>query len=167
MDPAFGMGVEFVRLEDSEALERYVREQSRGTVFACDQAVKDALSEVQASLQGTSMENGFGPLSSQYRVLLADDSKFLRSAYSMFLRREGFQVIVADDGDQALQLARMEHPDVIVLDLLMPARIRRSFRLLGQNRNRAGRIASGRHARPEELNPERLARCGGEQEHLR
>lgn len=125
MDPAFGMGIEFAILDDSEALERYVREQTRGVLPEFDQLGKDLSFEGQESAgsrftQETSAAAGPDPGSTQYRVLLADDSKFLRSAYSMFLRREGFQVIVADDGDQALQLARSERPDVIVLDLLMP-----------------------------------------------
>ncbi|SRR6266545_6677255 len=54
------------------------------------------------------------------RVLLADDSKFLRAAHELFLRKDGFSVITAGDGEEALRLARSEHPDVVVLDLLMP-----------------------------------------------
>jgi CheY-like chemotaxis protein len=54
------------------------------------------------------------------RVLLADDSKFLRAAHELFLKKDGFLVIKASDGEEALQLTRQEHPDVVVLDLLMP-----------------------------------------------
>lgn len=54
------------------------------------------------------------------RVLLADDSKFLRAAHELFLKKDGFAVIKASDGEEALQLARQERPDVVVLDLLMP-----------------------------------------------
>jgi twitching motility two-component system response regulator PilH len=54
------------------------------------------------------------------RVLLADDSKFLRAAHELFLKKDGFVVIKASDGEEALQLARQELPDVVVLDLLMP-----------------------------------------------
>jgi twitching motility two-component system response regulator PilH len=54
------------------------------------------------------------------RVLLADDSKFLRAAHELFLKKDGFMVIKAGDGEEALQLARRELPDIIVLDLLMP-----------------------------------------------
>jgi CheY-like chemotaxis protein len=54
------------------------------------------------------------------RVLLADDSKFLRAAHELFLKKDGFAVIKASDGEEALALARRERPDVVVLDLLMP-----------------------------------------------
>jgi len=55
-------------------------------------------------------------------VLVADDDRvtlrFLRSLFE----REGWQVLVAEDGDHALQLAREHRPDVVVSDLVMPYR---------------------------------------------
>jgi len=53
------------------------------------------------------------------RVLLVEDSKFLRVATERALSRAGFQVSSAADGEQALQLATQK-PDVILLDLLLP-----------------------------------------------
>jgi len=53
-------------------------------------------------------------------VLLIEDSKFLRRAYERLLEKEGYRVIGAGDGEQALLSAREMHPDLIILDMLLP-----------------------------------------------
>lgn len=60
------------------------------------------------------------PPVSNGRILLAEDDHFLRRACEVALRRRGFTVQVAVEGEQALALARTEHPDLLLLDLLMP-----------------------------------------------
>ena len=54
------------------------------------------------------------------KILLVDDSKFLRLATERALARAGYEVTTAVDGEQALQLAREKMPDVILLDMLLP-----------------------------------------------
>ncbi len=54
------------------------------------------------------------------RVLLVEDDRFLRRACEASLRQLGLIVLTAIDGEEALQLARAELPDLILLDLLMP-----------------------------------------------
>jgi CheY-like chemotaxis protein len=54
------------------------------------------------------------------RILLAEDDRFLRKASSMALRRRGYEVIEAVDGEEALRLAQAPAPDLILLDLIMP-----------------------------------------------
>ena len=54
------------------------------------------------------------------RVLLVEDDRFLRRACEASLRRRGLTVLSAQDGEQGLQMARSERPDLILLDLLMP-----------------------------------------------
>src|SRR5215471_5781840 len=54
------------------------------------------------------------------KILLVDDSKFLRMATERALARAGFSVITADDGGKAIELAKQERPDVILLDMLLP-----------------------------------------------
>jgi len=54
------------------------------------------------------------------KILLCDDSKFLRLATERALARAGYDVTTATDGEQALQLAREKIPDVILLDMLLP-----------------------------------------------
>jgi CheY-like chemotaxis protein len=54
------------------------------------------------------------------KILLVDDSKFLRMATERALQRAGYVVITAPDGEEALQIARREKPDLILLDMLLP-----------------------------------------------
>jgi two-component system OmpR family response regulator/two-component system alkaline phosphatase synthesis response regulator PhoP len=54
------------------------------------------------------------------RVLIVDDEPTLLSALQFNLERAGFEVIPASDGGEALKLVETEHPDLIVLDLMLP-----------------------------------------------
>lgn len=54
------------------------------------------------------------------KILLVDDSKFLRLATERALARAGYDVSSAMDGQNALQIAREKKPDVILLDMLLP-----------------------------------------------
>ena len=54
------------------------------------------------------------------KILLVDDSKFLRLATSRALARAGYDVCTATDGVHALELAREKGPDLILLDMLLP-----------------------------------------------
>jgi DNA-binding response OmpR family regulator len=53
-------------------------------------------------------------------VLVADDDPVVRSIVVMNLEEEGYQVLEAADGDEALSLARRAVPDLVVLDVMMP-----------------------------------------------
>ena len=55
-------------------------------------------------------------------VLVADDNADAANALAMFLRMEGHRADVAFDGEQALALAASNHPQVMLLDLTMPAK---------------------------------------------
>jgi len=54
------------------------------------------------------------------RILVADDDPDLLSLLEMVLLREGYEVILAADGKDALQKALAEQFDVILLDVMMP-----------------------------------------------
>ncbi|MFI7589880.1 response regulator transcription factor [Spongisporangium articulatum] len=54
------------------------------------------------------------------RALVIDDEIHLASMIAGYLRREGFDVDLAGDGQQALDKARAEHPDLVILDLGLP-----------------------------------------------
>ena len=54
------------------------------------------------------------------RVLVVDDEQPLAELVASYLRREGFEVTVAADGERAVELARELRPSVIVLDLMLP-----------------------------------------------
>jgi CheY-like chemotaxis protein len=54
------------------------------------------------------------------RILIAEDDRFLRKAAEAALRRKGYDVVVAADGEEALDRARDAAPDLILLDVIMP-----------------------------------------------
>ncbi|HUA63428.1 MAG TPA: response regulator [Verrucomicrobiae bacterium] len=54
------------------------------------------------------------------KLLLVEDDEFSRDMLSRRLERQGFEMIVAADGREALQAARQSRPDIIVMDLDMP-----------------------------------------------
>ncbi len=53
-------------------------------------------------------------------ILLADDNDLARSMYADAFRAEGYQVVEASNGQEALQIARMHSPDAIIMDIAMP-----------------------------------------------
>jgi len=54
------------------------------------------------------------------RILIADDSRFFLQSLERLLQAEGYEVFSAVDGHEAVELARVKHPDVILLDIEMP-----------------------------------------------
>jgi len=54
------------------------------------------------------------------RVLVVDDDAKTVELVKLYLKRDGYRVITAYDGVEALRLAREGHPDLIVLDLMLP-----------------------------------------------
>jgi twitching motility two-component system response regulator PilH len=56
----------------------------------------------------------------EYRVLVVDDSPTVLYKTAMMLGEGGYGVIKATDGQQALELARQEQPNLILLDVILP-----------------------------------------------
>lgn len=54
------------------------------------------------------------------KVMLVEDDKSLREIYSIRLVAEGYEVVSAGDGEEALAMAVKERPDLIVSDVMMP-----------------------------------------------
>jgi len=54
------------------------------------------------------------------KILFIEDEPTLQKAIGLFLKEDGYEVIQALDGEQGLNLARKEDPDLILLDLIMP-----------------------------------------------
>lgn len=54
------------------------------------------------------------------RILLVEDNIELRNLYLLFLKDHGYDVATANDGDQALEVAKDYQPDLIFLDVMMP-----------------------------------------------
>jgi pilus assembly protein CpaF len=63
----------------------------------------------------------FPPSPEQVKVLVADDEPKYREALRGLLEAEGYQVVCASDGSQALEQVRSECPDLVLLDVHMPA----------------------------------------------
>ena len=60
------------------------------------------------------------PDGGQVRVLVIDDEAPIRLLCRVNLEAEGIEVLEAADGKSGLDLARAEHPDVVLLDVMMP-----------------------------------------------
>jgi DNA-binding response OmpR family regulator len=56
------------------------------------------------------------------QILVADDDPIVRRFLAALLSDAGYEVTVAEDGEQALQKIREINPDMIILDLVMPYR---------------------------------------------
>jgi len=54
------------------------------------------------------------------KILVVDDEKDIREIIKIALEQDGFQVIEADNGKKAIELAKNEKPDLITLDIMMP-----------------------------------------------
>jgi DNA-binding response OmpR family regulator len=57
---------------------------------------------------------------SEQTVLVVDDEEAIAEAVRARLESEGFRVLVALDGPQAIEVHREQHPDLVVLDLMLP-----------------------------------------------
>lgn len=59
-------------------------------------------------------------MNKQQTVLIADDEPQIREILSIYLKKEGFKVIEAADGAEALVQVQAGKPDIILLDIMMP-----------------------------------------------
>ncbi len=55
-----------------------------------------------------------------HKILMIDDDSFIRKVYQTELSEKGYEVILAIDGDEGLAKAISEHPELIILDVMMP-----------------------------------------------
>jgi CheY-like chemotaxis protein len=63
---------------------------------------------------------GEGSRAKMIKILLVEDSKFIRLSTERALSRAGYSVSSASDGEEALRIARERQPDLILLDMLLP-----------------------------------------------
>jgi DNA-binding response OmpR family regulator len=54
------------------------------------------------------------------KILIVEDEAIVADVVSRYLRRDGFQVVIASDGQAALEIAREQSPDLVLLDLMLP-----------------------------------------------
>ncbi len=53
-------------------------------------------------------------------ILVADDEPFVLRSLEFILKKEGYRVLTAVDGQEALEKALADHPDLLLLDIQMP-----------------------------------------------
>lgn len=54
------------------------------------------------------------------KILVAEDERDIRELINFTLRLNGYEVVLASDGEEALELALKEYPDLVLLDIRMP-----------------------------------------------
>ena len=54
------------------------------------------------------------------KILIVDDQLEVRELVQVTLEIGDYQILAAENGQQALEIARAEHPDIILLDIMMP-----------------------------------------------
>ena len=75
------------------------------------------------------------------RILIADDEPSIVAALNFLLQSYGYEVHVAHDGEEALELVEKCKPDLVLLDVMMP--VRSGYEVCQRIRERAG----GRHVK--------------------
>jgi chemosensory pili system protein ChpA (sensor histidine kinase/response regulator) len=106
-------GTEF-RLVDFKPDERVVKYLCPG----CNDIVRIDLE--QDEVQHSSSSGHYSTIERRKTVLVADDAPKIREQARKLLEEAGYNVLLARDGADALRMVREEHPDLVVLDLLMP-----------------------------------------------
>lgn len=59
-------------------------------------------------------------MESAYKILIADDEPDILEIISISLEKEGYQIVRAKDGNEAIEQAKLHKPDLMILDILMP-----------------------------------------------
>ena len=84
----------------------------------CEEIVRIDL--VQDEVKTSSTSDSYEKTEHRQKVLVADDTQTVRKIAARLLADAGYDVLEAEDGREALDLVHKEHPDLILLDLLMP-----------------------------------------------
>lgn len=95
---------------------RVESEPGKGTAFRCYFPLVD---ELPASEQ-PAMHRPDSPAGGRRTILLVEDNEMVRTLVSELLKRQGFDLLVADDPKQALQISENRSLDLLVTDVVMP-----------------------------------------------
>lgn len=77
--------------------------------------LQDRLSQLGLPVPGATPDEG-----KSLRILLVDDSPMNLDVLRLTLAELGHELLMATDGETALELARQMHPQIIILDVVMP-----------------------------------------------
>ncbi len=56
----------------------------------------------------------------KFKVLIVDDDFNISNLLRLYLEKEGFETVTAEDGEKAVELFESEHPDLVLLDIMLP-----------------------------------------------
>lgn len=56
----------------------------------------------------------------KYKILIVDDDENICELLRLYLEKEGYETVVANDGEQAVDLAQKHSPDLVLLDIMLP-----------------------------------------------
>ena len=84
-----------------------------------DETPRDEIPKDETS---TGEEAATAPNAKSHRVLIVDDDAEISESVRFALQKQGYEVLVARDGNQGLALAEREDPDLVILDMMMPKR---------------------------------------------
>ncbi len=59
-------------------------------------------------------------MSQAYKILLVDDDPYILMSLEFLMRKSGFEVMIARNGTETLELLEQNIPDVVLLDIMMP-----------------------------------------------
>ena len=115
-------------LRDDDAVDRIVeicrrRARAAGSplqVFAAAEGQEVRLTEGGAATPAAERPPGHAMPAAPYTILVADDDPTMVKLLTLALEPDGFRVVTANDGKSALEVARREHPALILLDWQMP-----------------------------------------------
>ena len=70
-----------------------------------------------------------------FKILVCDDDKEIVEAIEIYLTQEGYEVLKAYDGEEAIQTLKKEHVDLLIMDVMMPRldRIRATLKIREEN----------------------------------
>jgi len=100
---------------------REVDGQSRVIKYLCSNCQEIVrIDLLQDEVKSSSSADSFEKTEHKKKILVADDTVTVRKVAARLLAAAGYDVLEAEDGRQALDMVQNEHPDLILLDLLMP-----------------------------------------------
>jgi CheY-like chemotaxis protein/predicted RNA-binding Zn-ribbon protein involved in translation (DUF1610 family) len=100
---------------------REVDGQSRVVKYLCSNCQEIVRIDLQQdAVSSSSTADSYEKTEHKKKILIADDTITVRKVAARLLSEAGYEVVEAEDGRQALEMVQNEHPDLIVLDLLMP-----------------------------------------------
>jgi CheY-like chemotaxis protein/phosphoribosyl 1,2-cyclic phosphodiesterase len=123
-----------------DALTRAARERAGGMdVLAAAEGDELVLRETRPDEQGAAEGPHAPRIQTRARILVADDDRSILQVLDTVLSGDGYQVVTAEDGETAVELARSDGFDLILLDVQMPRldglaaarQLRREARLAG------------------------------------